>query len=79
MEDQKDGKDEARQLVEFLQHFDTVGWVTGRNRKNIRCIKKPVPLIVKDFLWKCYYYYYYYYMHLLVFFQDNLGKPVPER
>ena len=26
-----------------------------------------------------YYYYYYYYIHLTAFFQDNLGKPAPER
>jgi len=26
-----------------------------------------------------YYYYYYYYICLTVFFQDNLGKPSPER
>ena len=26
-----------------------------------------------------YYYYYYYYYHLTASFQDNLGKPVPER
>jgi len=22
--------------------------------------------------------YYYYYIHLMAFFQDNLGKPAPE-
>ena len=27
----------------------------------------------------CYCYYYYYYNHLTASFQDNLGKPVPER
>jgi len=26
-----------------------------------------------------YYYYYYYYIRLTAFFQDNLGKPAPER
>ena len=26
-----------------------------------------------------YYYYYYYYTRLRPIFQDNLGKPVPER
>ena len=26
-----------------------------------------------------YYYYYYYYIRLMAFFQDNLGKPAPER
>jgi len=26
-----------------------------------------------------YYYYYYYYICLKAFFQDNLGKPAPER
>jgi len=25
------------------------------------------------------YYYYYYYTHLMASFQDNLGKPIPER
>jgi len=25
------------------------------------------------------YYYYYYYICLTAFFQDNLGKPAPER
>jgi len=25
------------------------------------------------------YYYYYYYIHLMAFFQDNLGKPAPEK
>jgi len=24
-------------------------------------------------------YYYYYYIHLMAFFQHNLGKPAPER
>jgi len=24
-------------------------------------------------------YYYYYYIRLMAFFQDNLGKPAPER
>ena len=24
-------------------------------------------------------YYYYYHIHLTAFFQDNLGKPAPER
>jgi len=24
-------------------------------------------------------YYYYYYIQLMAFFQDNLGKPAPER
>jgi len=27
----------------------------------------------------CPVYYYYYYIHLTAFFQDNLGKPAPER
>jgi len=27
----------------------------------------------------CYYYYYYFYIHLMAFFQANLGKPAPER
>ena len=26
-----------------------------------------------------YYYYYYYYICLMAFFQDNQGKPAPER
>jgi len=26
-----------------------------------------------------YYYYYYYYIHLMAFFQDNLGKPASEK
>ena len=40
----------------------------------IRLVRSGIVL-----LYYCYYYYYYYYIHLTAFFQDNLGKPAPER
>jgi len=56
--------------------FNGWGVTFGTARSGLGGVPTSQPI---NYYQNYYYYYYYWYIHLMAFFQDNLGNPVPER